>query len=287
MYTYVVSYGYNSPDHEPSPSGSESSAEPSPEPSPDPAHSPSAPSTQERRGRGSGQGRRGRHGAGRRVGRQMARCRQSQTPAEDEKWLSTLSEIPIPIEEFNRDTGPTIPVSSKPSDVFSSFFTGQLIDHIVTESNRYAAACLTTSHTGNGPVPEWNTCEEEIRAYLGFCILMGITKLPDLYDYWSTTDTLHYFPVASRIPRKRFLEIQRYLHFSDNDSIIPHGQEGYDRLAKVRPVIDFVRTSFLQNYHPHKENAVDEAIPPNPHSSIQVYTLTFCSSFYCCVCCSV
>ena len=65
-------------------------------------------------------------------------------------------------------------------------------------------------------------------------MVMGITKLPDLYNYWSTSDTLHYFPVASRIPRKRFLEIQRYLHFSDNKSFVPQGQEGHDHLAKVR-----------------------------------------------------
>ena len=97
---------------------------------------------------------------------------------------------------------------------------------------------------------------------------MGITKPPDLNDYWSTTDTLHYFPIASRIPRKRFLEIKRYLHFTDNDSVIPRGQEGHDRLAKVRPAIELVRKAFLDTYQPHKENAVDEAMVPFKRSII-------------------
>lgn len=109
--------------------------------------------------------------------------------------------------------------------MFLSFFTPQLIDHIVVETNRYATACLTASHTGDGAVPEWKTNSEGIRAYLGFSVYMGINRLSELYDYWSTSDSLHYYPVASRIPRKRFLEIQRYLHFS-NDTIIPQGQVG-------------------------------------------------------------
>ena len=121
-------------------------------------------------------------------------------------------------------------------------------------------------------VDHWSTSEEEIRAYLGFCVLMGITKLPDLYDYWSTTEALHNFAIASRIPRKRFLEIQRYLHFADNASIIPRGQEGYDRIGKARTVLDFIRKSFLTNFDPHMENAIDEAMVPfKGRSSLKQY----------------
>ena len=177
------------------------------------------------------------------------------------EWSSTLNSITV--ETFNEPTGPTFPVSFNPIEVFLSFFTRQLVDHIVVETNRYAIACLTASHTGDGPVPEWKTDSEEIMAYLRFSVYMGMNRLPDLYDYWSTSDSLHYYPVASRIPRKRFLEIQGYLHFSNNDTIIPYGQEGYDRLAKIRPVIESVRQRFLDNYHPHKENAIDEAMVPS------------------------
>lgn len=88
----------------------------------------------------------------------------------------------------------------------------------------------------------------------------------------TTNDRLHYFPVASRIPRKRFLEIQRYFHFVDNDTLIPCGQPGYDRLGKVRPVIESVRERFLLNYHPHRENAIDEAMVPfKGRSSLKQY----------------
>ena len=72
---------------------------------------------------------------------------------------------------------------------------------------------LSSNHTGDGPVPHWETDSDEIKAYFGFCILMGMNKLPNLYDYWSSEEAFHYMPVVSRISRKCFLEIQRYLHF--------------------------------------------------------------------------
>ena len=92
----------------------------------------------------------------------------------------------VTVEPFNQLTGPSVPVSSYPREMFSPFFTPQLVDHIVVETNRYAAVCLTSSHTGE--VPESNTNTKEIYVYLGLSIFMGINRLPHLYDYWSTSD---------------------------------------------------------------------------------------------------
>ena len=212
------------------------------------------------RGRGSSGARRCRNSGG-----------QRSAPAEEERaWSSIFGDVSV--DPFIQPVGPTVPVTSDPTEVFLQFFTPELIEHIVVETNRYAAECLLATHNGDGPVPEWETSAEEIKAYLGFSILMGLNKLPDLYDYWSTSEVLHYFPVASRISRKRFLEIQRYLHLANNDTIVPRGQPGYDRLAKVRPVIDHVRRACLQNYHPHRENAIDAAmIPFKGRSALKQY----------------
>ena len=65
--------------------------------------------------------------------------------------------------------------------------------------------------------------KEEMKAYLGFCILMGINHLPALDDYWSTDPTRHYSPIADRITRDRFRAISRYLHFVDNDTLVQGG----------------------------------------------------------------
>ena len=99
-----------------------------------------------------------------------------------------------------------------------------------------------------------------MKAFLGFLVLMGIQKLPDLYDYWSTDEVLHSFAMASRISRKRFLDLRRFLHFVDNDTVAARGEDGYDRLAKVRQVITAVKDSFLASYAPHCQCAIDEAM---------------------------
>ena len=74
---------------------------------------------------------------------------------------------------------------------------------------------------------------------------MGVNVLPDIYNYWSLQETYHYFPVASRISRKWFLEICRYLHFVDNSTLAQCRKPKYDRLGKIQPVIDDVNDAFL------------------------------------------
>ena len=89
---------------------------------------------------------------------------------------------------------------------------------------------------------------------------MGVNQLPAVKDYWKKSEYLHYSPIADRIPRDRFLEISRYIHFVDNSTLQPRGSPGHDRLGKVRPVIDHLSRKFAESYHPHKEVAVDEAM---------------------------
>ena len=86
---------------------------------------------------------------------------------------------------------------------------------------------------------------DELKAYMGFMILKGIVKIPSLYDYWKRDDTLTYTPICSRITRDRFFEIQRYLHFSDNTTLADPDTDGYDRLGKIRPVIEMINERLL------------------------------------------
>ena len=115
------------------------------------------------------------------------------------------------MEPFTGSWGPAVPISSDPKELFSLFFDNDVIDLIVRESNKYAAQCR-----GN---QEWVTIAEEIRAYLGFNVLMGINNLPEISDYWSRDPRFHYSPISERISRDRFEEISRYLHFVDNATL--------------------------------------------------------------------
>jgi len=146
--------------------------------------------------------------------------------------------------------------------------SGAIIDYIVDQTNHYARECMSDdSFTKWVPVTD-----AEIQAYLGFVIIMGINRLPALRDYGRRDPAYHYGPVADHIPRDRFFEITRYLHFVDNSGILPRDHPNFDRLWKVRPIIDRISDRFLHSYNPHMENAVDEAmIPFKGRSSLKQY----------------
>ena len=160
------------------------------------------------------------------------------------------------IRKFTSHVGPTISIPDTPLDVFELFFSLSLQEMIVHESNRYAKQAM-----GEEQYSKWKIVSvEELKAFFGFLILMGIDHLPSLNDYWSKDPLLHYAPVADRIPRLRFREITRYLHFVNNDDLSPRGNPAHDRLGKVRPLISHLGNKFATLYDPSKEVSVDEAM---------------------------
>ena len=85
----------------------------------------------------------------------------------------------------------------EPVGLFSFFFDDNLVGLIVDETNRYAQQSL------QGTDKVWETDGDEIRAYMGFMILMGINKLPEIRDYWSVDPKLRYAPIADRITTRQ------------------------------------------------------------------------------------
>ena len=169
-------------------------------------------------------------------------------------WTTTPSEVHV--QPCLQPVGPTIPVSLDPLEMFSHFFDEVVISLIVRETNRYASQVLA------GTNKTWETNADEIKAYIGFHILMGITRKPEMRDYWSLDTKLHYAPIASKISRDRFEEVTRYFHFVDNESLPSQGEHGYHRLQKVLPIVTLIREQFLNNYNPHAQNTIDEAMIP-------------------------
>ena len=58
----------------------------------------------------------------------------------------------------------------------------------------------------------------------------------------------------------RFQLILRYIHCNDNSTAIPRGEPGFDRLHKVRPVLDLINRTFPHSYRPGRDISVDESI---------------------------
>ena len=118
------------------------------------------------RGGGRGRGKGTRRGRGRSQGRGQQQARESESGEEEgNEWSSESSSVVV--EPFNQAVGPITTVEANPVDTFTSLFTPALIDHIVSETNRYAALCLTSTHQGEGPPPTWETDCRQMKAYLG------------------------------------------------------------------------------------------------------------------------
>ena len=87
---------------------------------------------------------------------------------------------------------------------------------------------------------------------------MAIIHLPSIDDYWKRDPLMHYSPIADRISCDRFRELSRYLHFVDNNTLLPRDSAEYDQLGKVWPLIDHLSQKLKSLCEVNREVAVDE-----------------------------
>ncbi|KAK3928359.1 PiggyBac transposable element-derived protein 3 [Frankliniella fusca] len=127
-----------------------------------------------------------------------------------------------------------------PTDYFKQYFDDKILDCIVEETNIY-----TTQKTGKS----LDVSKEEILAFFGILIFMGVSRLPALTDYWASSTRIP--QVADVMSRKRFQDIHANIHFHNNE------EEGEDRLLKIRPLLNHIRKK-CQNVEQECHLSVDE-----------------------------
>ena len=152
--------------------------------------------------------------------------------------------------------GPSVPVARNTSalDLFCRFFTSEVWDLLVEETNRQAQAL---------DVPKWvDIAVVEMKAFIGLLIVMGILKLPRLELYWTRQHPLLHTHLRDVMPKERFLAILRALHLNDSSLQVPIGQPGYDPLFKVRKLLDVVLPRFEDQFNLNEEVSIDEAMIP-------------------------
>lgn len=121
-----------------------------------------------------------------------------------------------------------------PYDFFSHFFDKALIECIIEQSNLFSTQMFSTK-----PV---NLSALDMQKYIGICILMSVTHLPNIRSYWSRHLGIEIIKKTMSI--KDFEKIRQNLHFNDNSKLLPKEHEDHDRLHKIRPIIDHLITKF-------------------------------------------
>ena len=186
-------------------------------------------------------------------------------------WDEVERDIHIPT--FRKKSGPSISANENytAADYFRLVFTPQLINLLVAETNRYADQKLSHPFTAESAKNRWEpTNTEEMTAFLGCLIYMGLCKLGDLRDYWS--EDLGQERIFSVFSQHRFRDLFRYLHCNDNMTALPKDHPEHDKLHKIHPMMTILQESFKQHWVPHQQNSIDEGmIPFTGRSSFKQY----------------
>ena len=148
---------------------------------------------------------------------------------------------------------------SKPSEIFLSLITPQIIELMSDETNRYATQFLEHNQATLKPhskVRRWSqTDPAEIRNFMGILLNMGLVRKPSTEDYWSMDPILATPAISSVMAHDRFEVLLRFWHFDNNEDAV----EG-DRLHKIRQLCDAILSRFQDVYHPSKELSIDESM---------------------------
>lgn len=145
-------------------------------------------------------------------------------------------------------------------DYFSLFFTDDLLEQIVKETNRYANDKINQSR----PLPKksmwWSWTDvtlSEFKAFLGVILNMGMSPKSDIDDFF-TNDWLEYQPFFKDVfPKERFLQIFWNLHLNPPED--RRMLATLSRSAKVRNVVLYLDNKFREYYTPSKHVSIDES----------------------------
>ena len=155
----------------------------------------------------------------------------------------------------------TLPDNATALDYLKLYLTDAIMDVIVEQTNKYAEQYIAKNVIKpHSSVKHWiPTTRDEMVAFFGLCVLMGIVYKPRLTMYWSTDAVYQTDVFPSIMSRDRFLLLLRFLHFADN-SAVSATQQRRDRMYKLKPIVDMIRDRCKSVYTPGRDLCVDESL---------------------------
>ncbi len=135
-------------------------------------------------------------------------------------------------------------------------FDDKFWNNIVAETNRYAIQIIDNSDMAKKSDKTWNPVScNEMKVYLGLCIIMAQVKKPRIQMNWSKKAIIDTPIFRKTMPLKRFSQITRFFHFADNNAC-----KIADKLRKVKPVIKYFNKKFQELYVMEEDIAIDESL---------------------------
>lgn len=89
---------------------------------------------------------------------------------------------------------------------------------------------------------------------------MSVSPRHHFYHYWSRDSLFNSEEIAKVMSFKRFQYIMNSLRVNYHSKEKKKGEDGSDRLAKLRPLINKLNRSFQEEYLPSSYQAIDESM---------------------------
>ena len=152
-------------------------------------------------------------------------------------WVSNQQLNYSKEQEFTGTPGVTGEVTNAdPLAIFQLFFTNELAEQIVTETNWYAEQCIAKKQVKNNSRDKrWKPLTvSELKTYVGIILYRGVNWKPTFSHYYTANVTFS-TPMVSKVLLYNWLVlIERYIHFVDNNSL----GERYRKTAKIASLHD-------------------------------------------------
>ena len=185
-------------------------------------------------------------------------------------WTDDVQTITVPPFKFTG--GPTLPHdfnvnTTCPIDYFKLVFTDAIIEHIVKCTNDYARIQITNRHRTKPDYvdPQWSldgsdnlTCEE-LRTYIGCCVIISVNPARQLRHIFSSEPYLNNMGIRNIFTLRRFTRIGHYFCVSVKSLEPPSDSNSFDKMYKIRPIVEHLNKVFPRYYHYGAHVVLDES----------------------------
>uniref|UniRef100_A0A8C5PK49 PiggyBac transposable element-derived protein domain-containing protein n=1 Tax=Leptobrachium leishanense TaxID=445787 RepID=A0A8C5PK49_9ANUR len=148
-----------------------------------------------------------------------------------------------------------------PPQFLQVFMGDDLLGNIVAQSNLYAHQHCAAKPDSYLARQQWTPLDvPEFLKFWALTMLMGIIKKPSIRSYWSSSPICSTPIYPQSMSRRRYENILRFMHFSDNSLCPPREHPQFDRLYKICPLITHFAARFPEAYTPGRNICVDESL---------------------------
>ncbi|XP_043524386.1 piggyBac transposable element-derived protein 4-like [Frieseomelitta varia] len=176
-------------------------------------------------------------------------CSDSEATVKETKnklsWIQRDFQ-PVIHEFDDKNSGIKASVNKQSSilDIFQIFFSEELVEFIVEQSNKYYE---------NGTKDDVTTAPEMYN-FLAVTMLVARMHKTSLSEYWSKDKLTKTELFEEIISRDRYTLLLKILHFCDNNI------ENYDPIMKIHHILEKLKTSFKTAFYPYEKLCIDDSL---------------------------